>query len=42
MVATGGVGLLGLVVGAPLLLGAIMICPGILGIPFAVTFLRIG
>lgn len=38
----GSVGLLELVIAAPVVLGVIMICPGILGIPFAATFLRIG
>ena len=39
---TGQVGVLGLVIMAPLLLGAVMICPGILGIPFTAMFVRIG
>lgn len=38
----GHTGVLGLAIMAPLIVGAVMICPGILGIPFAATFLRIG
>ena len=38
----GSAGLLELVIGTPFMLGAIMICPGILGIPFMAMFLRAG
>ena len=38
----GRIGILDLLVATPLVLGVVMICPGILGIPFVATFLRIG